>query len=130
MDVDKLLSNHSREDRGPAVLGGCIIGIICCVLAVAVRLKAQASIRRLWTGDSILIVCAAILSLAVAACTIAAQKNGLGRHEVSVMPKKEPSIIPPLMRAKVLGHEGRSASARENGIHLRGTISSSYSLID
>ncbi|GLA29149.1 hypothetical protein AnigIFM63326_007042 [Aspergillus niger] len=87
--MDALLSNHSRENRGPEVLAACIISMIFCVLATVVRLVAQATIRRLFTPDSILIIFASILALAVSSCTIVAVKNGLGRHEYWVM-KEDP----------------------------------------
>ncbi|RAK90186.1 hypothetical protein BO79DRAFT_244566 [Aspergillus costaricaensis CBS 115574] len=87
--MDALLSNHSRENRGPEVLAACIISMFFCVLATVVRLVAQATIRRLFTPDSILIIFASILALAVSSCTIAAVKNGLGRHEYWVM-KEDP----------------------------------------
>ncbi|GKZ30065.1 hypothetical protein AbraIFM66950_007673 [Aspergillus brasiliensis] len=87
--MDALLSNHSRENRGPEVLAACIISMVFCVLATVIRLVAQATIRRLFTPDSILIIFAAILALAVSSCTIVAVKNGLGRHEYWVM-KEDP----------------------------------------
>ncbi|KAI2911783.1 hypothetical protein CBS147343_2265 [Aspergillus niger] len=79
-EVDALLSDHSTSNRGPEMLGACITSMIFCVIGLSIRVWAQSLIHRIWTADCILIILAAIFTLATAGCVIAAVASGMGQH--------------------------------------------------
>lgn len=81
-EVDALLSDHSTSNRGPEMLGACITSMIFCVIGLSIRVWAQSLIHRIWTVDCILIILAAIFTLATAGCVIAAVASGMGQHAV------------------------------------------------